>query len=112
MKRIEIVNLFRVLNGIRTAGMTDYEVKRALFSAHLKLYKYAKENDDFYAGLAERFKPEEEADANETYNIWLNEEVDVTIDKIGRDALATEIAKTDTDIYLNALSYLEPILKD
>ena len=112
MKRIDIINLFRVLNDIRIAGMTDSGVKGALISAHLKLFKYAKENDDFAAGLAERFKPEEKDSADEAYNMWLNEEVDVTLDKIGRDAFAAEIAKTETDIYLVALNYLEPILKE
>ena len=103
MKRIEIVNLFRVLNVIRTAGMTDSEVKGALISAHLKLFKYAKENDDFVASVTERFTPEESADADNTYNKWLNEEVDVTLDRIDRDAFAREVAKTETDIYLSSL---------
>lgn len=92
--------------------MTDRAVKGALISAHFKLFKYAKENDDFAAGLAERFKPEESAEANEAYNMWLNEEIDVSLDKIGRDAFAAEIAKTETDIYLNSLDFLEPILKE
>lgn len=112
MKRIEIVNLFRVLNVIRTAGMTDSEVKGALISAHLKLFKYAKENDDFVASVTGRFTPEESADADNTYNKWLNEEVDVTLDKIGRDAFAREVAKTETDIYLGSLDCLEPLFKE
>lgn len=112
MKRIDIINLYRVLSEIRIAGMTDSGVKGALISAHLRLFKYAKENDDFAAGLIERFKPEEKDSADEAYNKWLNEDVDVTLDKISRDAFVSELAKTQTDIFIGALQYLEPLFEN
>lgn len=111
MKRIEILNLYRVLGKIRTAGITSSDIKGALISAHLKLFKYAKENDDFVAGLSSRFSPDERDMANETYDKFLNETVDIELDKMDSELFAKEIAKTDTDIYLYELNTLEPLFK-
>lgn len=112
MKKREIVNMLRVLGKIRTAGMTDQKVKSALISADLKLYKHGKENDELVARLSERYTPEENDSANEAYDMFLNEEVDVTLDRIDRDDFSHEVGKTETDIYLWELQYLEPLFKE
>lgn len=113
MKRIDVINLFRTLGKIRTNGITDKEVKSALISAHLRLFKFDKEHRDFVEGLRERFVGKEEQDAaNEAYDKFLKEEVDVNIEKVDRDAFAKAIACTDTDIFLGELNLLEPMFKE
>lgn len=113
MRRIDIINMFRTLGKIRTAGITDKTVKSALISAHLKLFRHQKEHDDFVAGLRERFVDQnDETGANEAYGKYLKEEIEVTLEKIDREAFAKAIADTDTDIYLGELTLLEPIFKE
>lgn len=113
MRRIDIINLFRTLGKIRTAGIADKTVKSALISAHLKLFRYQKEHDDFLAGLRERFIDQKDEDgANEAYDKYLREEIEVALEKIDRDAFAKAIADTDTDIFLGELTYLEPLFKE
>lgn len=112
MKRIEIINMYGALSQIRLAGMTDAGVKSALISAHLNLYRPCKDHDDFCAGLSERFTPDEMDAANEAYQRYLDEDVDVTLDKIGRGDFAREVGKTETGICLDSLKCLEPLFQE
>lgn len=112
MRRVELLNLFRTLGKIRLSGIADKGVKSALISAHLRLFRYAKENDDFLLSLNERFTEGERDSANEAYSAYLQETVDVSIDKIDRAVFADAVAGSDTDIFLGELNALEPLFKD
>lgn len=112
MRRVELLNMFRTLGKIRLSGIENRSVKSALISAHLKLFRHARENDDFLLSLNERFTDGERDSANEAYSRYLQEEVDVALDKISRSAFAEAVAGSDTDIFLGELNALEPLLKD
>ena len=112
MRRIDIINMFRTLGKIKLNKVEDRELRNDLITGHLKMFRVAKENDDYVASLRERFDPEAVKDVNEAYQKYAEEEISIDIPKVDREAFADVIAKGDIDFTLGELTLLEPLFKE
>ena len=112
MKRIEIINIFRTLGKIKLNKVEDKAMRNAFISDHLKMFRVAKEHDDYIASLQGQFEPEAIKDINEAYQRYAEEEVKIDFDKIDRDAFGDVIAKGDIDLTLGEMVVLEPLFKE
>lgn len=112
MKRIEIINMFRVLGKVKLNKVADREMRNALISDHFEFYKVARENDEYIASLREQFDPEAVQDVNEAYQKYAEEEVKIDLVKIDREAFVDMIAGSDTDLSLGEMTLIEPLFKE
>lgn len=112
MKRIDVINMFRTLGKIKLNKVEDRTLRNTLIADHLKMFRVAKENDDYIASLREQFDPEAVKDVNEAYQKYAEEEVDIALEKIAKDAFGDVIAKGDIDFTLGELTLLEPMFKE
>lgn len=112
MKRIEIINAFRTLGKIKLNKVEDRTLRNTLIADHLKMFRVAKENDDYIASLREQFDPEAVKDVNEAYQKYAEEEVSIDLEKIDRSNFGDVIAKGDVDFTLGELTLLEPLFKE
>lgn len=112
MKRIEIINMFRTLGKIKLNKVEDKSLRNALISDHLKMFRIAKENDEYIASLREQFDPEAVNDVNEAYQKYAEEEVKIDLVKIDREAFGDMIAGSDTDLTLGEMTLIEPLFKE
>lgn len=112
MKRIEIINMFRTLGKIKLNKVEDKSLRNALISNHLKMFRIAKENDEYIASLREQFDPEAVNDINEAYQKYAEEEVKIDLVKIDGEAFGDMIAGSDIDITLGEMTLLEPLFKE
>ena len=112
MKRIEIINMFRTLGKIKLNKVEDKPLRNALISNHLKMFRIAKENDEYIASLREQFDPEAVQDVNEAYQKYAEEEVKIDLVKIDGEAFGDMIAGSDIDITLGEMTLLEPLFKE
>lgn len=112
MKRIEIINMFRTLGKIKLNKVEDKSLRNALISNHLKMFRIAKENDEYIASLREQFDPEAVQDVNEAYQKYAEEEVKIDLVKIDREAFGDIIAGSDIDLTLGEMTLLEPLFKE
>lgn len=112
MRRIDIINMFRTLGKIKLNKVEDRGLRNALISDHLKMFRVAKENDEYIASLRDQFEPDAVKDVNEAYQRYAEEEVKIDFDKIGRDAFGDMIAKGDIDLTLGEMVVLEPLFKE
>lgn len=112
MKRIEIINMFRTLGKIKLNKVEDKPLRNALISNHLKMFRIAKENDEYIASLREQFDPEAVQDVNEAYQKYAEEEVKIDLVKIDREAFGDMIAGGDIDLTLGEMTLIEPLFKE
>lgn len=111
MRRIDIINMFRTLGKIKLNKVEDRKLRNALISDHLKMFRVASENDEYIASLREQFDPEAVKDVNEAYQRYAGEEVEISLDRIGREAFGDMIAKGDIEFTLNDMVVLEPLFE-
>lgn len=112
MKRIQIINMFRTLGRIKLNKIGDRKLRNTLIDNHLKMFRVARENDDYIASLRERFDPEAVDQVNEAYQRYADGEVDIEFGRIGREAFADVIAKGDVEFTLADFGMLEPLFND
>lgn len=112
MKRIEIINMFRTLGKVKLNKVEDKSLRNALISNHLKMFRVAKENDEYIASLREQFDPEAVNDINEAYQKYAEEEVAIDLVKIDGEAFGDMIAAGDIDLTLGEMTLLEPLFKE
>lgn len=112
MRRIDIINMFRTLGKVKLNKVEDKSLRNALISDHLKMFRIAKENDEYIASLREQFDPEAVKDINEAYDKYAREEIDIELEKIDREAFADMIASGDIDLTLGEMAMMEPLFKE
>lgn len=112
MKRIEIINMFRTLGKIKLNKVADKSLRDALISNNPKIFRIAKENDEYIASLREQFDPEAVKDVNEAYQRYAEEEVKIDLVKIDREAFGDMIAGSDIDLTLGEMTLLEPLFEE
>ena len=111
MKRIEIINMFRTLGKIRLNKVSDKVMRNALISDHLKMFRVAKENDEYIVSLQAQFEPTAVKELNEAYDKYAREEVDIELERVDRSAFGDIIASGDIDLTLGEMAMLEPLFK-
>lgn len=112
MRRIDIINMFRVLGKIKLNKVSDKAMRNALVADHLKMFRVARENDEYIASLQVQFDPAAVKEINEAYDRYAKEEIDIELEKIDREAFADMIASGDIDLTLTELVTLEPLFKE
>lgn len=112
MRRIDIINMFRTLGKIKLNKVEDKSLRNALISDHLKMFRVARENDEYIASLREQFDPEAVQDVNEAYQKYAEEEVKIDLVKIDREAFGDMIAGSDIDLTLGEMTLIEPLFKE
>ena len=112
MRRIEIINMFRTLGKIKLNKVEDRQLRSALITDHLKMFRIARENDEYVASLQGQFDPGAVKEINEAYQRYAEEEVALELEKIDRDAFGDVLAKGDIDFTLGEMAMLEPIFKE
>lgn len=112
MRRIDIINMFRTLGKIKLNKVEDKAMRNALISDHLKMFRVAKENDEYIASLQGQFDPAAVKDINEAYDRYAREEVDIELERVDRSAFSDMIASGDIDLTLTELVTLEPLFKE
>ena len=112
MKRFEIINMFRKLGKIKLNKVEDRKLRNALISDNFKMYKVAKENDEYIASLREQFDPEAVKDINEAYDKYARETIDIALEKIDRTAFSDMIAAADIDLTLDEMTALDPLFME
>ena len=111
MRRIDIINMFRTLGKIKLNKVADKGMRNALISDHLKMFRVAKENDEYIASLQAQFEPTAVKDINEAYDRYAKEEVDIELERVDRSAFGDIIASGDIDLTLGEMAMLEPLFK-
>ena len=104
--------MFRTLGKIKLNKVSDKVMRNALISDHLKMFRVAKENDEYIASLQAQFEPAAVKELNEAYDRYAKEEIDIELEKIDREAFADMIASGDIDLTLTELVTLEPLFKE
>lgn len=112
MRRIDIINMFRTLGKIKLNKVSDKGMRNALISDHLKMFRVAKENDEYIASLQGQFEPAAVKELNEAYDRYAKEEIDIELEKIDREAFVDMIASSDIDLTLAEIVNLQPLLKE
>lgn len=112
MKRFQIINMFRILGRVKLNKIEDKNLRNALISNHLKMFRVAKENDEYIVSLRNQFDADATAALNEAYDIYANEEIDVPLEKINREAFADVIAASNIEFTLGDFVLLDAILED
>lgn len=112
MKRFEIINMYRILGKIKLNKIEDRELRNAIISNHLKMFRIANENDAYVISLREQFDPEATKELNEAYQAYADEQVELDLIKVDRDKLSDAIAKGGIDFTLAEFVFLEPMFKD
>lgn len=112
MRRIDIINAYLILGKVKLNKVEDKAMRNALVADHLKMFRVARENDEYIASLREQFDPEAVKDVNEAYQKYAEEEVDIALEKIAKDAFGDVIAKGDVDFTLGELTLLEPLFNE
>lgn len=111
MKRIDIINMFRTLGKIKLNKVEDRVLRNILLANHPKMYKIAKENDEYVIALREQFDPDAVKEFSEAYQKYADQVVDIDLDKINRESFGDMIAAGDIDMTLNEMMYLEPLFE-
>ena len=108
---IDIINMFRTLGKVKLNKVADKTMRIALISDHLKMFRVAKENDEYIASLQGQFDPAAVKELNEAYDRYAREEVDIDLIKIDREAFGDVVAAGDIDLTLGEMAMLEPLFK-
>ncbi len=112
MKRISIINMCRTLGKIKLNKVEDRKLRNDLITAHLRMYRIEKENEDYAASLRRQFDTEAEREFNEAYRKYAEEEISFDCPKVDREALVDVLSKGDIDFTLWELALLEPLFKE
>lgn len=104
--------MFRTLGKIKLNKVEDKAMRIALISDHLKMFRVAKENDEYIASLQAQFEPTAVKDINEAYDRYAREEVDINLSKIDMEAFSDMVANADIDITLDDMAVLRPLFKE
>lgn len=111
MRRIDIINMFRTLGKVKLNKVADKATRDALISDHLKMFRVARENDEYIASLQGQFDPAAVKDINEAYDRYARDEVDIELERVDRSAFGDIIASGDIDLTLGEMAMLEPLFK-
>lgn len=111
MRRIDIINAYLILGKVKLNKIEDKAMRNALISDHLKMFRVAKENDEYIASLQGQFDPAAVKDINEAYDRYAKEEIDIELEKIDREAFVDMIANADIDLTLAEVVTLQPLLR-
>lgn len=103
--------MFRTLGKVKLNKVADKTMRIALISDHLKMFRVAKENDEYIASLQGQFDPAAVKDINEAYDRYAKEEIDIELEKIDREAFVDMIANADIDLTLAEVVTLQPLLR-
>ena len=109
IKRIEIISMFRVLGKVKLNKVADKPLRNALIGNHLKMFRVAKENDEYIASLQGQFDPGAVKELNEAYQRYADEVVPIEMETVDREAFGDAVASGDIDFTLGELAVLEPI---
>ena len=104
--------MFRSLGRIKLNKITDKGLRSSLVSNHLKMFKVAKENDDYIMALRQQFDPDATRELNEAYDQYAGEEVSIDLQKIDRDTFVDIIANSDIEFTLSDMILLEPLFRE
>lgn len=103
--------MFRTLGKIKLNKIEDRVLRNSLISNHLKMFKIAKENDEYVIALREQFDPDAVKDFSEAYQKYADQIVDIDLSKVNRESFGDMIAAGDIDLTLGELIYLEPLFE-
>lgn len=112
MRRIDIINAYLTLGKVKLNKVEDKAMRNALVSDHLKMFRVARENDDYIASLQGQFDPAAVKELNEVYDRYAKEEIDIELERIDREAFVDMIASSDIDLTLAEIVNLQPLLKE
>lgn len=112
MRRIEIINMYRTLGKIKLNKVSDKVMRNVLVADHFQMFRVARENDEYIASLQGQFDPAAVKEINEAYDRYAKEEIDIELEKIGREAFVDMIANSDIDITLDDMAVLGPLFKE
>lgn len=111
MRRIDIINAYLTLGKVKLNKIEDKAMRNALVSDHLKMFRVARENDEYVASLQRQFDPAAVKEINEVYDRYAKEKIDIELEKIDREAFADMIASSDIDLTLAEIVTLQPLLR-
>ena len=111
MRRIDIINAYLILGKVKLNKIEDKAMRNALVSDHLKMFRVARENDEYVASLQRQFDPAAVKEINEAYDRYAKEKIDIELEKIDREAFADMIASGDIDLTLAEIVTLQPLLR-
>lgn len=111
MRRIDIINAYLTLGKVKLNKVEDKAMRNALVADHLKMFRVARENDEYVASLQRQFDPAAVKEMNEVYDKYAKEEIDIELDKIDKEAFADMIASGDIDLTLAEIVTLHPLLR-
>ena len=103
--------MFRTLGKVKLNKVADKGMRNALISDHLKMFRVARENDEYIASLQGQFEPTAVKDINEAYDRYARDEVDIELERVDRSAFGDIIASGDIDLTLGEMAMLEPLFK-
>lgn len=103
--------MYQTLAKIKLNKVSDKVMRNALISDHLKMFRIAKENDEYIVSLRAQFEPTAVKDLNEAYDRYAREEVDIELERVDRSAFGDIIAAGDIDLTLGEMAMLEPLFK-
>ena len=112
MRRIDIINMFRTLGKIKLNKVADKGMRNALISNHLKMFRVARENDEYIASLQAQFEPTAIKDLNEAYDKYAREEIGIELERVDRSVFGDIIASGDIDLTLGEMAMLEPLFEE
>ena len=111
MRRIDIINAYLILGKVKLNKVEDKAMRNALVADHLKMFRVARENDEYVASLQRQFDPAAVKEINEAYDRYAKEEINIELEKIDREAFADMIASGDIDLTLAEVVTLQPLLR-
>jgi uncharacterized lipoprotein YehR (DUF1307 family) len=111
MRRIDIINAYLTLGKVRLNKVEDKAMRNTLVADHLKMFRVARENDEYVASLQRQFDPAAVKEINEAYDRYAKEEINIELEKIDREAFADMIASGDIDLTLAEVVTLQPLLR-
>lgn len=111
MRRIDIINAYLTLGKVKLNKVEDKAMRNALVADHLKMFRVARENDEYAVSLQRQFDPAAVKEMNEVYDRYIKEEIDIELDKIDMEAFADMITSGDIDLTLAEIVTLQPLLR-
>lgn len=103
--------MFRTLGKVKLNKVADKSLRDALISNNPKIFRIAKENDEYIASLQAQFEPTAVKELNEAYDRYARDEVDIELERVDRSAFGDIIASGDIDLTLGEMAMLEPLFK-
>lgn len=111
MRRIDLINIYRLFGGIRLNKVSDESLRNILIRNHLKIFRMCRENDDYVAALNAQYGNDAES-VNTAYKSYALDEVDLGLEKMSREAFVKAVTESDIDFSLSDMIVFEPLLED